>query len=808
MYHVISTGVTVTILYLISYFFSRTGFYPLQDHWKFWNIILAITFLLAGSAGLFLALQITYKWNIPFIKSVLKWHVECGIGFVFIGILHFIKHLSYYYKIFGKSEYTAIPDETIPRTARQNAINLIIIGFVSTSVQLLLIREIMNIAGGYELITGTFLGSWLIGSAAGAATARRSLIMNIRKINLIFSLSPLVTLLLLFILTRLFLNSGETPSFFLSVILTLLVLIPFCFVSGFIFIKLTDYSKKNMNWLAGRSFSIETTGGIIAGVTVTILTAGLLNTYQLLLLVLILNLTYILLSFFIIGKKGKIIVSVAMIFFAIAILFLNPDIFFRQQLLHGIKVKNSRDTPYGNITTGEYGGEKSIYYNQRLQSYPNDEIEREENIHYAMLQYDSPENVLIISGDIKSYLKEVLKYNVRKVVYVERDPALINPELKKYDSISGILEIRNDDAFRYIKSTKENFDVIILLLPPPSTLLLNRFYTSEFFHEVKKRIGTKGIFVCSPGGGEDYYSKESVVLFSSIYNSLNSAFRNVKPIVGNKLFFVSSDAELSTSFCSLSEKKGIKNIYINSDYLSDDLMGKKSANVNSIINPGIRQNTFGFPVACFHYQSYNFSKNMNEKIPSVVLLSLVFVLPLLSVKRKNLIMFSSAAALSGFEIVILLILQTAVGNMYLLTGLIIASLMTGLAIGSGLNLKMSEPALIRIIALSLVIFYICSGIIFNKIPIESCYFFYIIILLSLILIPSALTGQLFRIMTNRKEIYSDPSSVYSADLTGSAFGFVIVAGLAIPSLGIRMTIILLSTLIFGALLFGTIRNKL
>ena len=109
------------------------------------------------------------------------------------------------------------------------------------------------------------------------------------------------------------------------------------------------------------------------------------------------------------------------------LLLLNPDIFFRQQLLHGIKVKDSRDTPYGNITTGEYAGEKSIYYNQRLQSYSNDEIEREENIHYAMLQHDSPENILIISGDIKSHLKEVMKYNIKKVVYVERDPALISP---------------------------------------------------------------------------------------------------------------------------------------------------------------------------------------------------------------------------------------------------------------------------------------------------------------------------------------------------------------------------------------------
>jgi spermidine synthase len=807
MYHVISTGTTAILLYFISYFFSRTGFYSMQDHRKFWNIILAFLFLLTASAGIFLALQITYKWNIPFIKSFLKWHVECGIGFTFAGIFHFIWHLSYFGRIFGKHEYRLTPEESTLRTPFQNNVNLIMIGFVSSSVQLLLIREIMNIAGGYELITGTFLGSWLIGSAAGASIARRSSIITIRKINLIFSLGPFATIIFLMTLERLFLNSGETPSYFQSVIITLLALFPFCFVSGFTFIKLVDYSEKCAGYQVGKSFSIETAGAIIAGVAVSILTAGMMNTYQLLILIIILNLTYVLLSFFDIGKKMTIITAVIMTFLAVCTLVSNPDVFFRQQLLHGIKVTDSYDTPYGNITKAEYKGEKSIYYNQRLQSWSNDEIEREENIHYAMLQHDSPGNILIISGDIRSNLKEVNKYNVKKLVYLERDAALIKPELLNYDSLSKIVTEISDDAFRYIRNTKENFDVIILLLPPPSTLLINRFYTTEFFKEVKKRIGTKGIFACSPGSGENYYSKESVVLYSSIYNSLKTVFRNVTPIVGNKLYYISSDAEISSNVCSLSDKRKIVNLYVNSDYLSDDLISKKSAEVLSVIDRSVRQNTFGFPVACFHYQSYNLSKNLNEKIPAIVLLVLIFVLPLFSVRRKNLIMFSSAAALSGFEIIILLILQTVVGNMYLLTGLIIASLMTGLAIGSASNLKSPGTAMITIIAFLLIFFYLCTGLLFNNIPKTGNYLISLILLLLFIFVPAALTGRLFSVMTKRKGSYTDPASVYSADLAGSALGFVLVSGLAIPALGIRMTIILLSALVFAALLVGTIRNK-
>jgi hypothetical protein len=133
--------------------------------------------------------------------------------------------------------------------------------------------------------------------------------------------------------------------------------------------------------------------------------------------------------------------------------------------------------------------------------------------------------------------------------------------------------------------------------------------------------------------------------------------------------------------------------------------------------------------------------------------------------------------------------------------------MTGLAVGSASNFKSSGSAIITINAIILVIYYLCAGLIFNNIPKTGSYVISLILLLLFIFIPAALTGQLFNVMTSRKEIFSEPGSVYSADLAGSALGFVMVSGVAIPALGIRFTIILLSALIFAALLFGRIMNK-
>ena len=769
--------------------------------------MLAAAFLITAIAGVFLALQISYKWNIPFIKTVLRWHVEFGIGMAITGLFHFIWHLNYYGKFFAKIAGNPEKPEFQKLTSAEIKTNLFIIGFVSSSIQFLLMREIMNVTGGYELITGSFLGSWLIGSAIGSSLAGKSTLNDIRKINLVFSISPIISLSLMLFLSRVFLSPGETPSFLAAIIYTLLVLIPFCLVSGFTFIKLITIAGSENKLIPGKSFSIETTGGIVAGIIIALLSAGLISTYKLLMLIILLSVGYVLTTYYIHRPKTKISANFFIIIVGILIIFLNPDLLFRQILLPGIKVTGTKDTPYGNITKGKYKGEESLYYNQRLLAYKDDATEREEDIHYAMLQSESPEKVIIISGSPQSHIPEILKYPVSSIIYIERDPALVKYETSVGDKFPGKVIVVNRDAYRYIRNSTESVDVIILLIPPPSTLLLNRYYTSEFFSDVKKRLKPDGIFMCSPGPGDDYFNKESLNLYSSIYNSLAANFKNVKPVAGNKLYFIASDKAISLSFCQLVEKRGIKNIYVSADFLEDDLIIRKSDEINALIDHGIKQNRFSFPVACLHFQSYQFSKNLSEKVPAIVLMFIVFALPVATIKRRNLVMYFSASALAGFEIIILLSLQVMVGNMYQLTGLIIAGLMTGLAVGSGINISFLNTISLRNKVIYLILFYIIFGLIYNyMIELKSGLLSVVVIMISGFL-PALFTGHIFRELTGKTEGIATSPAIYSADLAGSAFGFIIISGFAVPVLGIKVSVFLLAALVFGGILFGTIRNK-
>ena len=808
MYHVIATGLTAVLLYTLSYFFCRVSLISCQLHKKLWNLILAVTFLATALAGIFMALQITYKWDLPFVKTVLKWHVEFGTGMAFAGIFHLIWHISYYGRIFEKQEARASIPVFHSLSSSVISMNLFLVGFVSSAVQLLMLREMLNIAGGYELVTGIFLGSWLIGSSLGSKLAATSPLTDIKKINLIFSLSPAISIGIMFFLSRMYLNSGETPSFLVSLIFTLLVLLPFCIVSGFSFVKLTSLARTGNGFMPGKSFSIETAGGVLSGVLISSLTSGILNTYQLLLLIILLAFSYVLLTFFELRREIRLIYRIIMLFLAAAIIIFQPDIFFRQILLTGIKVTGSVDTPYGNITYGSYKGEKSTYYNQRLLSYNSDVAEREENIHYAMLQSDSPEKVILISGSLSSQVPEILKYPVKEIVYIERDPALARTTAALKDTVPVKLTVLNSDAFRYIRISGEPADVIILSVPPPSTLQLNRYYTTEFFIAVRKKLREGGVFMCSPGPGNDYYNKESINLYSSVYNSLSSVFRNVRAVVGNKLYFIASDKDLSVSFCQMTGQKHISNIYVSPDFLSDDLITKKTEEITALMDPKMRQNKSSFPVASYHFESYNFSKYSAEKIPAIALMVLIFAVPLFFVKKRYMLMYFSASALAGFEIIILLTLQIIIGNMYQLTGLVLAGLMAGLAVGSGIKIRVLNEISLVWKGISLFLFYAAAGIIFNHIIGINHELYALAVILPGAFLPAAVTGHIFHELTAGRDEINAASSVYSADLAGSALGFILTAGVLIPALGIQYSIFLLSALIFAGLLFGTIGNKL
>jgi hypothetical protein len=133
--------------------------------------------------------------------------------------------------------------------------------------------------------------------------------------------------------------------------------------------------------------------------------------------------------------------------------------------------------------------------------------------------------------------------------------------------------------------------------------------------------------------------------------------------------------------------------------------------------------------------------------------------------------------------------------------------MAGLAVGSGINIRVSDTFSIRNKVIFLVIFYVVFGMLYDNIlDLKSSVLAVIVIMFSGF-IPAFLTGHIFRELTGKTDGISATPAIYSADLAGSAFGFIFITGIAIPVLGIKVSVYLLAALVVGGILFGTTRNK-
>jgi hypothetical protein len=297
------------------------------------------------------------------------------------------------------------------------------------------------------------------------------------------------------------------------------------------------------------------------------------------------------------------------------------------------------------------------------------------------------------------------------------------------------------------------------------------------------------------------------MLYSSVFNSLKLVFKNVIPVSGNKLYFIASDKELSASICRLVQERNIQNTYVGPDYLSDDLISAKTDEVTALIDRNVKINRSALPIACFYFQSYNLSKNINEKIPAIALLIILFVLSLTSIRRGSAIMYFGASALAGYEIIILLILQLTAGNMYQITGLIISGLMAGLALGSGMRIQILENRSSGLKAVLLMLFYIVMGVASESILTLNSRVTVVGLLILSGFIPAVITGNIFRELTTQAATGSDTSAIYSSDLSGSAIGFIIFSGIAVPLLGIRSSLFLLPILLLTGFVLWSFSNK-
>lgn len=96
---------------------------------------------------------------------------------------------------------------------------------------------------------------------------------------------------------------------------------------------------------------------------------------------------------------------------------------------------------------------------------------------------------------------------VKKITMVELDPTMIElsrrePVFRLYnlDSLRhSKVKVIVDDAFRWVKTAQEKFDLIVIDFPAPKNLTLSRLFTAEFYRSVFRLLSPTGFVAIQAG---------------------------------------------------------------------------------------------------------------------------------------------------------------------------------------------------------------------------------------------------------------------------------------------------------------------
>jgi spermidine synthase len=744
-----------------------------------------------------------------------------------------------------------------------------LLGFSATGFQIIFLREFFNAFNGNEISIGIVLSAWLFWTAMGSFTMGKIIVFINKPLNLIILFQILIAIiapatLVIIQLVSSYLKTapGEILGFLYMIITSYALLFFFGLISGGLFSLGVSLiiAKKQKSFAVSKVYLIESIGSALVGVLLSLVLINYLNNLYICFIISITNLIFVLiLTSFLHQKLIEFFIFTIISTLIIGIIFSAETIRLkiRNYVWKDFQVVAEAQSHFGVYNLISTGTSKTIYLNSTVLFTIPDKANAEEIVHFAMLEHPQPKDILLIGGGLNGSINEILKHPlVEKVDYVETDAKLIqffeNHFFDQWCELNdnSKINIYKIDARIFLRKNVKKYDVIILNQPDPQTAQLNRYYTEEFFNLVVKWLNPSGIFTLQTHGSENYINDELAAYLKCIYNTLNTAFKDVIIFPGDIVhFFAVQDSGLvSTDYQILVQRmkeRNVKTQYIREYYLPFRLSPDRIDYINHIIKsqPENRINRDFHPTAYYFNMilwstqfSHHFTtlvqwiETVNWKIIVSIILIILFIFTPLFYKSN--LQYQITGALSVFclgftslsaEILILLIFQIMYGYVYQQLAILIAAFMAGLSLGTYLSLKY-RPSKRKLAIKHLLIIHLIVALFIGLLPLS----FYNLIkfitpLLQEISLPiifiliTFIVGGIggFQFPVAGFIYYSQVKKqnagiLYSLDLLGAMLGALLLSSFIIPLFGIYSTGYLIAgmnILIVLLLLFVLIKRK-
>ena len=609
-------------------------------------------------------------------------------------------------------------------------------GLFSIAAQTLLFREFITTFEGNDISVGIFFGSWFLWVGLGAILVYRAKGLAeilLRNIELLFlSYLPAFVLELILIIQARELAGIE--SYVLLPIRTILLLsiivnAPVSIITGMLFPIACRWVRQDKQLAVSRVYILEAAGSFCGGLGATIfLGAGFSLVRVFLILAFIVSVSV----FWVQVAKAKRWIWAVVPVCILACLIVGADRNVMQQvrIIKWAKLF-PEDVPDGSFQTaqaeylyGRYQGQwVAVREGSTCETLPDHESAGRVAA-IGLCQNPDAERVLVVGSGLGLCYEFLRLPQIERVTwahpdgeYVQEVEDFIPMEFKisdeRFDRLAG-------DIRSLLAEKKRFYDVVILNLPEATSSVLNRYYTLEFYRQVKEALRPDGLLAVRVAGGENIMGTELINLGASTKLTLEKVFSQLVLTPGEDTWFIASDSQdLTGDPATLRDRfaaiEGAADVFSPQALLSVYLPDRAEAALenyaradlpeNLLINRDSRPLTHLYSLLLAAKQSgtpiTRFVKYLALAGPLAFLIPLLIFIILRAVYvfknskfpagtagvssfDSSFLVFSAGWVGIGVVIVLMYLYQTRFGSLYLHIGIISSLFMVGLTTGATL----------------------------------------------------------------------------------------------------------------------------
>lgn len=506
------------------------------------------------------------------------------------------------------------------------------------------------------------------------------------------------------------------------------------------------------------------------------------------------------------------------------------------QFAAGYQLVAEVNSKYQNLALGERAGQYSLFCDGQVATSFPDPWTAAPMAHLAMCEHPLPRRVLMIGGGAEGMLAEVLRHPVEHVDYLQTDPkelALMADHLEESDQAAlrdSRVTVRYLDARHFIKLAGTRYDLVIARLPEPVSALRARFYTVDFYRELRAIMNDGGALFMSAAAGPTSLGPATALYLASIRAMLRAEFAEVIVGWGDPALILAAtrpkslaagSAELVRRFVS----RGVRSPYFDpawfegaTDALDPAKLREREADLDRVrdvqISTDLHPAIFLQRLIMWEQATAAHRHRLMEWLMSARLqwLGGIVAVPVLwagalalsrrkSAGMRRAVLFSIST--TGFvtmalSIVWLFAFQSLYGYVYQRIGWIVALFMGGLVIGSssGQRLSRSRPlALLIGVDAALSALALLAPIVLHVLLRASSALLCEVAISAGVMLTGVLGGAAFA-LAGRALAGEDPgkaaASVVGADHLGAAAGALLTGVFLVPVCGIPLTAVIIA----------------